>query len=78
MKSAGKMLLVPESKFRCLKQTQEGNVTPPSTILEEVKHPNERELVKKYTNIELMLQDPLKSDQEKVTEHVELMNGLEY
>ena len=76
MTSARKMLLVPESEFRRLKQTQEGNVTSPSTILEEVKHPNERELVKKYTNIELMLQDPLKSDQEKVAEHKEMMNDF--
>ena len=76
MTSAQKMLLVPESEFRRLKQTQERNVTPPSTIIEEVKHPNERELVKKYTNIELMLQDPLKSDQEKVAEHKEMMNDF--
>ena len=42
------MLLVSESAFRRLKQTHEGNVTPPSTILVEVKHPNEREREKVY------------------------------
>ena len=72
---ARKMILVPEAEFRRLKQS-ELNVTSASTILEDVKHPNEQEMVKTYMGMEKMLQDPSKPDQQQVAEHVERMNAF--
>ena len=66
---------VTEAEFNRLKQ-QELSVTPASTILGDVKRPNERDLVKTYENMEKMLQDPSKSNQEQVAEHVEMMNDF--
>ena len=41
-----------------------------------MKRPNEREHVKTYTDMELILQDPSTSDQTKVVKHVESMNDF--
>lgn len=77
---AKKMLLVPEAEFHRLKQCEqqhsEKSLPSSTNILPEVKRPNERELVKTYMNMERMMQDPSKSGQEKVAEHVESMNDF--
>ena len=70
---AKKMLLVPEMEFQRLRKCDE-NIS--SNILEEVKRPNEGALVKNYTRMERVLQDPLISDGEKVARHVESMNDF--
>ena len=70
---AKKMLLVPEMEFRRLKKCDEKASTD---ILDEVKRPNERALVKTYTHMEHMLNDPLISNEEKVARHVESMNNF--
>ena len=70
---AKKMLLVPEVEFQRLQQCDRKVSTD---ILGQVKHPNERELVKTYTDMERTLQDPSTSDQTKVAKHVEYMNDF--
>lgn len=70
---AKKMLLVPEMEFRRLQKCNEKASTD---ILDEVKRPNERALVKTYTHMERMLNDPVISNEEKVSRHVESMNDF--
>lgn len=67
------LVLVPEAQFRRLQQCEQRSA---STILSDVKHPNERELVKTYTDMERVIQDPQRSEQEKVAEHVDAMNDF--
>ena len=75
---AKSMLLVPEAEFLRLRQQCELDSTGDRsrTILEEVKQPIERELVKTYTNMTNMLKDPSIPDQERVAKHVEAMNNF--
>ena len=65
------MVMVPEMEFRRLQQCTEKVSTD---ILDEVKRPNERALVKNCTHMERMMRNPVLSDQEKVARHVESMN----
>ena len=65
------MVMVPEVEFRQLQQCTE---KASKDILDEVRRPNERALVKNYTHMERMMRDPTLSDQEKVARHVESMN----
>ena len=76
---AKSMLLVPEAEFLRLRQQCELDSTGDrsrAAILEEVKQPIERELVKTYTNMTHMLKDPSIPDQERVAKHVEAMNNF--
>ena len=52
---AKKMVMVPEVEFRRLQQCTEKASTD---ILDEVRRPNERALVKNYTHMERMMRDP--------------------
>ena len=70
---AKKMLLVPEVEFQRL---QECDRKASADILRQVKRPNERELVRTYTDMERTLHDPSISDQTKVAKHVEYMNDF--
>ena len=72
------MLMVPEVEFRRLQEQCGRNALSPRSmdILDEVKRPIERELVKTYSNMEHSLKDPSISGQEKVAKHVESMNDF--
>ena len=70
---AKKMLLVPEVEFQRLQQCDRKVSTD---ILGQVKRPNERELVKTYTDMERTLQDPSTSDQTKVAKQEQYMNDF--
>lgn len=65
---ADKLVLVPDEQFRRIQQQSD------KSILANVKRPHDQELVKTYTNIERVMNDPMRTDQEKVAEHVEAMN----
>ena len=58
------MVLVPELDFQRLQQWEK-SVPQSSDILDSVKRPNEKELVKIYSDMENVLQDPSITEQEK-------------
>ena len=72
---AQQMILVPEMEFERLKECDK-NDTRSSEILNEVKRPNEMELVKIYRNMENALNDDSIPAQEKQQKHVEAMNNF--
>ena len=72
---AQQMILVPEMEFERIKECDK-NDTQSSGILNEVKRPNETELVKIYRNMENALNDDSIPAQEKQQKHVEAMNNF--
>ena len=70
---ARKMILVSEKEFETIKQCKK---SPSSSILQEVKRPNDGQLVKTYMGMEQMINNPLLSNQERVAKHVDDMNEL--
>ena len=72
---AQEMILVPEMEFQRLKECNE-NDTRSSEILNEVKRPDETELVKIYRGMENALNDSSIPAQEKRQKHVQAMNNF--
>ena len=59
-----KQMVLPELDFQRLQQWEK-SVPQSSDILDSVKRPNEKELVKIYSDMENVLQDPSITEQEK-------------
>ena len=70
---AQQMILVPEMEFQRLKQC---GIQQSNEILNDVKRPNETELVKIYRDMENTLNDTSIPAQEKQQKHVEAMNNF--
>ena len=72
---AQEMILVPEMEFQRLKECDK-NDTRSSEILNEVKRPDETELVRIYRDMENALNDSSIPAQEKQQRHVQAMNNF--
>ena len=70
---AQQMILVPEMEFQRLKQC---GIQQSNEILNDVKRPNETELIKIYRDMENTLNDTTIPAQEKQQKHVEAMNNF--
>ena len=70
---AKKMILVPEKDFEDMKQCNQSSTTT-SSILKNVKSPNEVQLVKTFTGMEKTMNNPFLTKEEKMGKHINEMN----